>query len=71
MLPPTTIVTRADLEAILNRSTDTISRAVLDGVLPAPARMFGMDVWTVGSLTENIGRMLQLAEVEHTEAVKA
>jgi hypothetical protein len=63
-LTPTTIVTEEGVARLFGRHVVSVKRAVQRGELPPPCRLFGVNVWTVGTLIRYIESRLEAAAKE-------
>jgi hypothetical protein len=60
-LKPAAIITEEGLARLFNRHVASVKRAVQRGELPLPTRLFGQNVWTVGTLIRHIENRLDQA----------
>ena len=68
-LKPETLITEAGIARMFERCTRSVKRAVEKGELPAPCKMFGMNIWTVEVLNRHIAkRLTEAAEAAENEA---
>lgn len=63
-LPPGTPLNERDVASIFQCSLKTIARAIRDGRLPPPVRLFHGNVWTAGSLIRHLEGLLADAAKE-------
>jgi integrase len=60
-LKPAAIITEEGVARLFNRHVASVKRAVQRGELPPSTRLFGQNVWTVGTLIRHIESRLDLA----------
>jgi hypothetical protein len=60
-LKPAAIITEEGVARVFNRHVASVKRAVQRGELPPPTRLFGQNVWTVGTLIRHIETRLDQA----------
>ena len=67
-LKPAAIITEEGVARLFNRHMASVKRAVQRRELPPPTRLFGQNVWTVGTLIRHIESRLDQAakDVERT-----
>jgi hypothetical protein len=67
-LKPAAIITEEGVARLFNRHVASVKRAVQRGELPPSTRLFGQNVWTVGTLIRHIESRLDQAakDVERT-----
>jgi len=67
-LKPGAIITEEGVARLFNRHVASVKRAVQRGELPPSTRLFGQNVWTVGTLIRHIESRLDQAakDVERT-----
>ncbi|ETW92727.1 MAG: hypothetical protein ETSY2_52740 [Candidatus Entotheonella gemina] len=67
-LKPGSIITEEGIAKLFQRHVVSVKRAVQRGELPPPCKLFGANVWTVGTLIRYIETRLEQAsdEAEHT-----
>jgi hypothetical protein len=63
-MTPGTIVTEEGLAQVFKRHIVSVKRAVERGELPPPCRLFGVRVWTAGTLIRYIEHRLAAAAQE-------
>jgi len=69
-LPDGTIINEEALAKMFDRCQVSIKRAIQRGELPAPVKLLGMPVWTVGKLLSYINERLDIAQKEEERARK-
>ena len=69
-LKPGTMITEAELAAIVGKCTASIKRAVERGELPPPVHFCGVPAWTVDALVRHLDANLEEAKRE-SEAKKS
>lgn len=69
-LPDGTIINEEALAKMFDRCQVSIKRAIQRGELPAPVKLLGMPVWTVGKLLNHINERLDSAQKEEERARK-
>ncbi|MEE2658306.1 MAG: hypothetical protein VX733_07365 [Candidatus Latescibacterota bacterium] len=62
------VVTEAGLARMFHRHPASIKRAVTRRELPAPCRLLGQNVWTVGTIRDHIEQRMEDAARESTDA---
>jgi hypothetical protein len=60
-LKPAAIITEEGVARLFNRHVASVKRAVQRGELPPSTRLFGQNVWTVGTLIRHIENRLDQA----------
>jgi hypothetical protein len=72
-LKPAAIITEEGVARLFNRHVASVKRAVQRGELPPSTRLFGQNVWTVGTLIRHIESRLDQAakDVERTAQKRA
>ena len=60
-LKPGAIITEEGVARLFNRHVASVKRAIQRGELPPPTRLFGQNVWTVGTLIRHIETRLDQA----------
>jgi len=66
-LRPRTVITEDGLAQLFDRCATSVKRAVDRGELPPPCRLFGGNVWTVGSVVQHIEARLEEAAHEREQ----
>lgn len=64
------IITEKGLARLFRRHVVTVKRAVQDGILPPPYRLFNANCWTIGALICHIERRLEEAAKEAEQEKK-
>ena len=68
-LQPSAIITEEGVAQLFGRHVVSVKRAVGRGELPPPCKLFGANVWTVGTLVRYIeSRLEQAAQEAEREA---
>ena len=60
-LPAGAVITSEGLAQLFKRHPFSLKRAIERGEFPRPARIFGKDCWTIGSITRHIEKRLEQA----------
>jgi hypothetical protein len=60
-LKPAAIITEEGVARLFSRHVASVKRAIQRGELPPPTRLFGQNVWTVGTLIRYIENRLDQA----------
>ena len=63
-LGPNTLISEDGIAQLFDRHRVSVKRAVQNGQLPPPCKLFGSNVWTVGVLIRHIEQRLEQAAVE-------
>lgn len=69
-LPEGAIINEEALAKMFDRCQVSIKRAIQRGELPAPVKLLGMPVWTVGKLLDHINERLDIAQKEEQRTRK-